>query len=137
MTTAANTHDSKPLIGLIDQCKLPVGTRPCADKGYTSATHSAYLKAKKIKNGIQDKAVRGKPLTARQKQRNKLITQIRFVVERTFGGQALWFGGKDLRYVGVDKAHAWHVLQAMAYHLKRLPVLWVKRNFSLKQIQCA
>ena len=137
VTTAANTHDSKPLIGLIDQCKLPVGTRLCADKGYTSATHSAYLKAKKIKNGIQDKAVRAKPLTARQKQRNKLITQIRFVVERTFGGQALWFGGKDLRYVGVDKAHAWHVLQAMAYNLKRLPALWVKRNFSLKQIQCA
>jgi len=137
VTTAANTHDSQPLIGLVDQCKLPVGTRLCADKGYTSAAHSAYLKAKKIKNGIQDKASRGKPLNARQKERNKLITQIRFVVERTFGGQALWFGGKNLRYVGVDKAHAWHVLQAMAYNLKRLPVLWVKRNFSLKQIQCA
>ena len=137
VTTAANTHDSQPLIGLIDECKLPVGTRLCADKGYTSAAHSAYLKAKKLKNGIQDKAVRGKPLNARQIKRNKLITQIRFVVERTFGGQALWFGGKNLRYVGVDKAHAWHVLQAMAYNLKRLPVIWVKRNFSSRPIQCA
>jgi len=137
VTTAANTHDSQPLIGLIDQCGLPVGTRLCADKGYTSATHSAYLKAKKLKNGIQDKAVRGRSLNARQKLRNKCITRIRFVVERTFGGQALWFGGKNLRYVGVDKAHAWHVLQAMAYNLKRLPVIWVKRNLLPKQLKCA
>ena len=137
VTTAANTHDSQPLIELIDQCDLPEGTRLCADKGYTSAKHSAYLKAKKLKNGIQDKAVRGKPLSARQKKRNKLITQIRFVVERTFGGQALWLVGKNLRYVGLDKAHAWHILQAMAYNLKRLPVLWVKRNFVLKPLQYA
>jgi len=136
VTTAANTHDSLPLIELIDRCDLPVGTRLCADKGYTSAAHSAYLKAKKLKNGIQDKAVRGKSLNARQKMRNQCITRIRFVVERTFGGQALWFGGKHLRYVGVDKAHAWHVLQAMAYNLKRLPVIWVKRNLLPKQLQC-
>jgi len=136
-TTAANAHDSKPLIGLIDQCDLPAGTRICADKGYTSAAHSAHLKARQLKNGIQDKATRGKSLNARQKERNKLITKIRFVVERTFGGEALWFGGKNLRYAGVDKAHAWHVLQAMAYNLKRLPVLWVKRNFSSRQLQCA
>jgi IS5 family transposase len=41
-------------------------------------------------------------------------------VERTFGSQALWFGGKTMRYVGQVKAHAWHVLQGMAYNLKRL-----------------
>jgi IS5 family transposase len=136
VTTAANTHDSQPFIGLIEQCDLPEGKRICADKGYTSAAHDAYLKTKKLKNGIQDKAVKGKPLSVRQKERNKRITLIRFVVERTFGGEALWFGGKRLRYVGTAKAHAWHVLQAMAYNLKRLPVLWVKRNFTLKQIQC-
>lgn len=136
VTTAANTHDSKPFIGLVDQCDIPVGARICGDKGYASAAHNAHLKTRQLKNGLQDKAVRGKSLNARQKARNKCITRIRFVVERTFGGQALWFGGKNLRYVGVDKAHAWHVLQAMAYNLKRLPVLWVKRNLSPKQLQC-
>lgn len=137
VTTAANTHDSKPFIGLVEQCDIPVGARICGDKGYASAAHSAHLKTRQLKNGIQDKAVRGKPLNARQKVRNKCITRIRFVVERTFGGQALWFGGKNLRYVGVDKAHAWHILQAMAYNLKRLPVLWVKRNLSPRQFLCA
>ena len=137
VTTAANTHDSQPFVGLLDQCDLPIGTRICADKAYASAAHSVHLKTKGLKNGLQDKAVRGKPLTTRQKARNQCISRIRFVVERTFGGQALWFGGKNLRYVGLDKAHAWHMLLAMAYNLKRLPVLWVKRNFALKQIQCA
>jgi hypothetical protein len=27
---------------------------------------------------------------------------------------------------GIDKAHAWHVLLAPSYNLKRLPVLFVK-----------
>lgn len=36
ITTAANTHDSQPFMALVDQCKLPEGSRLCADKGYTS-----------------------------------------------------------------------------------------------------
>jgi IS5 family transposase len=122
-TTAANTHDSEAMIDVVEKCNLPKGSRLCADKAYNSKKHTDYLTAKGLKNGIQNKAVRGKPLTKRQKDRNKLITKIRFVVERTFGGQALWFGGKNLRYVGLNKAHAWHILQGIAYNLKRLPVL--------------
>jgi IS5 family transposase len=127
-TTAANTHDSGVMIKIVDKCNLPKGSRLCADKAYNSKKHTDYLKAKGLKNGIQNKAVRGKPLTKRQKARNKLITKIRFVVERTFGGQALWFGGKNLRYVGLNKAHAWHVLQGIAYNLKRLPVLYCEKH---------
>ncbi|MGR9117273.1 MAG: transposase [Gammaproteobacteria bacterium] len=58
-------------------------------------------------------------------QRNRLISQARHVVERTFGSQERWFAGKTLRYRGLAKAHAWHLLLAMAYCLKRLPVLCV------------
>lgn len=43
------------------------------------------------------------------------------------GSQARWFGSKILRYYGRAKAHAWHILQAMAYNLKRLPRLYVER----------
>lgn len=70
--------------------------------------------------------MKNKPLTARQLQRNKLITKFRYVVERTFGSQARWFGGKVLRYGGLAKAYAWHILLAMAYNLKRLPRLFVE-----------
>jgi len=45
-------------------------------------------------------------------------------VERTFGSQTRWFKGKILRYRGLAKAHAWHMLLAMAYNLKRLPKLF-------------
>jgi IS5 family transposase len=134
-TTAANMHDSEAMIMVVDKCNLPKGSRLCADKAYNSKKHTDYLKAKGLKNGIQHKAVRGKPLSKRQKDRNKLITKIRFVVERTFGGQALWFGGKTLRYVGLNKAHTWHVLQGIAYNLKRLPVLRCKLHLQDKFVQ--
>ncbi len=125
-TTAANRHNSQPLISLVDKAALKKGSRVHADKAYCSQSHREALKELGLKNGIQDKAVRNKPLTKRQLQRNRKITQVRYVVERTFGSQERWFGSKILRYVGLDNAHAWHVLQAMAYNLKRLPVLYVK-----------
>jgi transposase, IS5 family len=125
-TTAANQHDSKPLVDLIDKAKIKAGSRVHADKAYCSRKHDQVLKERRLKNGIQNKAVKNKPLSKRQKQRNGLITQARYVVERTFGSQTRWFGSKILRYQGLAKAHAWHLLQAMAYNLKRLPVLYVK-----------
>ncbi|UJO99226.1 MAG: transposase, partial [Nitrosomonas sp.] len=74
------------------------------------------------------KAARNNPLTRRQLQRNSLITKAHYVVERTFGSQARWFAAKILHYRGLDKAHAWHMLLAMAYNLKRLPGLFADRR---------
>jgi IS5 family transposase len=125
-TTAANRHDSQPLLDLIDKAPLKKGSRLHSDKAYCSQKHREALKERGLKNGIQDKAVKNKPLNKRQLQRNRKISQVRYVVERTFGSQERWFGSKILRYVGLAKAHAWHILQAMAYNLKRLPVLFVK-----------
>ena len=56
-----------------------------------------------------DAYVRNKPLTKRQLQRNRKVSQVRYVVERTFGSQEHWFGSKILRYVGLVKADAWHI----------------------------
>ena len=125
-TTAANQHDSKPMLALLDKAGVKPGCRLHADKAYSSQKHREALETRGIKNGIQDKAVKNKPLTVRQLQRNRLITRRRYVVERTFGGQTRWFGGKTLRYRGLAKAHAWHILQAMAYNLKRLPRLFIQ-----------
>jgi IS5 family transposase len=125
-TTAANQHDSKPMLDLLDKAAIKPGTRVHADKAYGSQKHREELKARGIKNGIQDKAAKNKSLTRRQLQRNRLITKSRYVVERTFGSQARWFGSKILRYQGLAKAHTWHILQAMAYNLKRLPRLFIQ-----------
>lgn len=124
-TTAANQHDSKSLLALLDKAEIEPGIRVHADKAYCSQKHRDALRSRSLKNGIQDKAVKNKPLTQRQIQRNRLITKARYVVERTFGSQVRWFGSKILRYRGLAKAHAWHRLQAIAYNLKRLPRLYV------------
>ena len=127
-TTAANCHDSKPLLDLLDKANIQPGTRVHADKAYSSQKHRDALKSRGIKNGIQDKALRNNPLTRRQLQRNRLIAKARYVVERTFGSQARWFNAKILCYRGLAKAHAWHLLLAMAYNLKRLPKLFADRR---------
>ena len=93
-TTAANCHDSKLLLTLLDKAEIVPGTRGVhANKAYCSQKHREALKSRSIKNG----------------------------------SQARWFGSKILRYYGRAKAHAWHILQAMAYNLKRLPRLYVER----------
>ncbi|MBY0484700.1 transposase, partial [Nitrosomonas sp.] len=109
-TIAVNQHDSKPLLPLLDKVGIEPGTRIHADKAYCSQKHREALKEPGIKSGIQDKAVKNRPLTQRQSQRNSLISKARYVVERTFGSQARWFGAKVLRYRGKAKAHAWHIL---------------------------
>ncbi|WP_374049932.1 transposase [Nitrosomonas sp. sh817] len=49
-------------------------------------------------------------------------------MERTFGSQAHWSNGKTLSYCGLEKAHAWHLLLAMAYNLKRPSKLFADRR---------
>ena len=133
-TTVANCHDSKPLLDLLDKANIQPGTRIHADKAYSSQKHRDALKSRGIKNGIQNKATKNNPLTRRQLQRNRMITKVRYVVERTFGSQARWFNAKILRYCGLAKAHTWHILLAMAYNLKRLPKLFAERQM-IAQIQ--
>jgi transposase, IS5 family len=131
-TTAANQHDSKPMLTLLGKAEVKPGARIHGDKAYCSKKHREAFKLLGVKNGIQDKAVKNKPLTQRQLLRNRLITKARYVVERTFGSQARWFGSKILRYRGLAKAHAWHILLAMAYNLKRLPKLFMQSLITQK-----
>ena len=125
-TNAANQPDSKSLLALLDKAKIQQGTRVHADKAYCSQKHPKNLKSLGIKNGVQDKAVKNKPLTQRQLQRNRLITKARYVVEAYLWQSSTLVWQQNLCYQGKTKAHAWHILQAMAYNLKRLPRLFLK-----------
>jgi len=51
VTTAANCHDSKPLLNLLDKVDIQAGTRIHADKAYCSQKHRDALKALGLKNG--------------------------------------------------------------------------------------
>lgn len=125
-TTTANEHDSKGLEPLLeriaDQCDSIY-----VDKGYKSKANDEQIAKHKLKNRVQDKAYLNKPLSERQKLRNKLISKQRYKVERTIGSIKKWFNGGECHYDGIEKTHAQHVLQAIAYILKRSPQLvWAK-----------
>jgi transposase, IS5 family len=49
---------------------------------------------------IQNKTMMNNLLIARQLKRNKLITRLRYVIERISGSQVHWLSGKNLHYRG-------------------------------------
>lgn len=123
-TTSANVHDSKglkPLIKKARKSKIKEGV--LGDKAYKVPVNDQLLENEGIKNRLQYKAYRNRPLSDWQKVYNKKISQSRYVVERTFGGMKKWFGAGRARYKGLKKVHAQHVLEAIAYNLYRAPGL--------------
>ena len=69
------------------------------------------------------KGYRNTRLSICQKRYNKAISKTRWVVERTFGGMVRWFRSGVTRFKGRQKVHTQHVLEAIAYNLKRSPGL--------------
>jgi IS5 family transposase len=125
-TTTANEHDSKGLQPCLENQDEDLAISACyADKGYQVPDNVKFLKTpvkkRKVKNRIQHKAYRNKPLTQWQKEYNHLISKKRWVVERTFGGMRRWFRCGVARYVGLAKTHTQHLLEAIAYNLYRAP----------------
>ena len=131
-TTTANEHDSnglEPLIKKVDPDFLKQGVY--TDKGYKVPKNDERLKSKEIKNRIQRKAYRNRPLTKWEKLFNKLISKSRYVVERTFGGMKRWFGAGVARYKGLALTHTQHVLEAIAYNLYRTPGIIMSRSVGI------
>ncbi|MEO0686829.1 MAG: IS5 family transposase, partial [Cyanobacteria bacterium J06649_11] len=126
-TTTANEHDSKGLIPLLKKIPKAKKKEIWADKGYKTAANDQQLEEENIKNRAQDKGYRNKPLNTKQKFRNTLISKQRYKVERTFGSMKKWFGTGTCRYVGIEKTHTQHILEAIAHNLKRSPgLVWEK-----------
>lgn len=133
ITTAANESDIVHLEDVVTRSGVEKGSRVRADKGYSSEGNRNYLKKNGLKDGIMYRAVRNKPLTAHQVKFNKIVGQTRFKVERTFGGIARWFKTGIARYVGKDKTHTQHLMEAIAYNLYRSPGIVVSNaNLSAK-----
>lgn len=127
-TTTANEHDSKGLKKIVEKIpkeKMKKGIY--ADKGFKVPENDQLLEQERIKNRLQHKAYRNRPLTYWQTIFNKLISRQRYKVERTLGGMVRWFGAGRARYVGLQKTHTQHVLEAIAYNLYRTPGLIVSK----------
>jgi IS5 family transposase len=121
VTTSANQSDIKHLEDVLESVNPKRGTWVKADKGYKSAENDEVLRKLKLRNHIMRKAVKNKPLTERESVYNKLISKIRYRVERTFGSIKRWFGGGTARYVGLAKMHSQHLMEAIAHNLYRSP----------------
>ena len=113
--TPANESDTKNFAPLLDD--LPENTTVYADKGYCSEENRQHLKERGLRNGIMDKAKKGTPLTDAQLQRNKKLTQTRYVVERTFGTIHRIFNGKRSSYFGLKKCEGQFLLKAICANL--------------------
>jgi transposase, IS5 family len=133
ITTPANVHDSITFEDLVTKSGLKARSRVYADKAYKSKKHDTYLKVNKLKNGVHYKAATKKPLTEREQAFNKWVSKTRYTVERTFGSMSKWFGAGIAKYIGETKTHAQHLLEAMAYNLKRSPNLIIKLQVTQKQ----
>lgn len=121
LTTKASLNEISNLEEVLATADLPINIPLKADKGYQSKKNEELLKAKKLKNHILKKAVKGKPLTEWELKFNKLVGKTRFKVERTFGGIKRWFSGGVARYRGKEKMHTQNLMEALCYNLYRSP----------------
>jgi IS5 family transposase len=90
-----------------------------ADKGYVGPRLRDRLKEGKIRNRVQEKAQKNKPLTARQHRRNRLIGRIRGRVEGVFGALKRSYGLARMRFMGLARNTAATLLTLTAWNLAR------------------
>lgn len=115
IVTAGNVHDSQRFEALL------TGKESAAygDSAYKSQKHDAILEDQNSKNGIISKGYRNKPLTKEQKAENKIISSIRYVVERTFGILELRCNMGKARYNGLARTTVSLGLMSIMHNLKR------------------
>jgi len=125
--TPANYSDTKEMQRLVRSARLPKKARVYGDKGFCSQANRDELSKRHLKNGIMDKATRGHPLSERQKQRNRLISAVRGIVERGFGTLKRCYGLHRAKYLGILKVEASFLLAALAFNLKKAVFLPIKK----------
>jgi len=128
ITSPANVNEISNLEAVLNTVHLPKGIPCSTDKGYKSSKNDALLEEKGFVNQIMLKAKKNNPLTDAQKEFNKLISKVRYRVERTFGSIKRWFEGGKARYVGLEKTHAQHLMEAIGYNLYRSPRILMSKS---------
>jgi transposase, IS5 family len=117
--TPANVADTTEFEKLINGSNLPQDSFVLADKGYASEKNRTILKDKGYADGIMAKAVRNKPLTLIQTIFNKLISSVRYKVERSIGTLKRGYQFSRMRYKGLKKGNMEFLLNATAFNLKK------------------
>lgn len=118
--TDASVHDSQKLFDLLDAGNTSRDV--WGDSAFRSADIEAGLKTKGYRSRIHRKGVRGKPLTAWEKQGNKTRSKTRCRVEHVFAWMAQR-GGKAVRSIGLARAAVRIGFMNMVYNMRRFCAL--------------
>jgi len=117
--TGAKVADTVELARVIEESGLPVGAVVIADKGYAGEPNRRYLAENGYLDGIMRKAYRNKPLSDKDKNRNAALSEIRWIVERSFGTLKKVQGFVRARYLGRAKVELELYLQALAHNMRK------------------
>jgi IS5 family transposase len=109
-TTTASVHDSQ--IDLVEE-----GDNLAArDKGYFGVP----LKCEGVRDYTMQRAVRGRPLTEKEKWRNKIISKVRILVERPFAVIKRVFGRNRTNAKRLRRVHVQQLFNCFTYNLLNL-----------------
>ena len=119
--TPASHHDS-PYLPLCVACschtKEPI-KKVFADKGYFGKPNREFLSMNKVEDGIMRKATIGTELTEYEKERNKAISKVRYIVEQYFGLSHLYNKANRARFPRLIKNALDALFRQMAFNLSR------------------
>ena len=113
--TSGSLHDSN----VFEQLLTGEEEAVYADSAYRSQKHDQLLEGKDIQNNILQRAYKNKPLTQAQKIHNQFASQVRYVVEQTFGLLKKYYGLAQARYMGIKRNQARLTIICIAHNLKR------------------
>jgi IS5 family transposase len=119
IVTPANVHDTVRFPDLIFNTALEEGDIIHADKGYHSEANKELLRNNNLVDKIMHKRKRNEAEDDANKQRNKAISQHRYVIERTFGSLKRSYGWSRSRYLGLEKTTCYLYMRCLAYNIKR------------------
>jgi IS5 family transposase len=113
--TSGNVHDSQRLEELLTGTEEEL----YGDSAYASKAISDKLEERGIKNKINRRAYRNKPLNEDDLEYNSTMSSVRYVVERTFGAFKRHYGAQKTRFLGVTKVQNWITIISIAHNLKK------------------
>jgi IS5 family transposase len=117
--TKASIHDSHLFDSLLTGTEKVV----YADKGYANRDRRTNLKDLGIRDGILHKGYRNRPLTKKQKERNKRLSATRNNVERPFSFMKEILKYARCRYYDIKRNRFQFTLCAMLYNIRRMLTL--------------
>lgn len=114
--TPANVHDSQVMEELIEGHEQAI----FADKAYDKESLKKKYRQEGKFYGILSKARRNRPLSSKQKRRNRKLSRVRAKVEKVFGIFSLHLQREKARYVGLFANEIHLFLTCFTYNMLNL-----------------